>query len=125
MISKHKNSQPSENRKVEILNSIKDIMSSRKPYLDSSINIDKLAKSIDTNRQYLSIVINEYFNKNFSNFINEYRIEEAIKLMKSDEKMKYTIEGISKNVGFNNRTSFIKSFKQVTGKTPSEYRNKK
>ena len=123
MISNRENSKPSNEKKIEILNCIKELMSSSKLYLDPSITIDKFAKRIETNRQYLSVVINEYYNKNFNNFINEYRVNDAIEIMMSDKKMKYTIEGISENVGFSNRTSFIKSFKLVTGMTPSEYRS--
>ncbi len=115
-------SRLSQHKKREIFNCIHKLMSSNRPYLDSDITIDKFAKRINTNRQYLSIVINEFYSKNFSNFINEFRINDAIEIIKLDENMKYTIEGISGSVGFSNRTSFIKSFKLVTNMTPSEFR---
>ncbi|PLX09645.1 MAG: hypothetical protein C0596_01090 [Marinilabiliales bacterium] len=93
-----------------------------KPYLQSDFTIDKLAKALESNRQYISKTINECFSKNFSTFINEYRVKEARKLLIDPEYDKYTLEGIAECSGFSNRTSFISAFKKYTGVTPSYFK---
>ncbi len=91
-------------------------------YLNSGLDINSLAKMINTNRQYLSVVINKHFKSNFNQLINYYRIIYAIKIFNVDVDRKYTIENVISDVGFSNRTSFIEAFKRHTGKTPSMYR---
>ncbi len=95
---------------------------SEKPYLDFNFNIDKLSKDIDSNRQYVSKTINEVFGKNFSTYVNEYRVKEARKLLLDSKNDKYTMESIAESSGFNNRTSFIAAFKKYTGVTPSYFK---
>ncbi len=93
-----------------------------KPYLNPDFNIDKLAKSLGSNRQYISKTINEVFHKNFSTYINEFRVKEARKLLLDSDNDKYTMEGIAEGSGFRNRTSFITAFKKYTGVTPSYFK---
>ena len=61
------------------------------------------------------------FNKNFNQFINDYRIREACQLFERGIHHEKTIEGIALTVGFNNRATFISAFKNYTGVTPSFY----
>ncbi|RTZ81689.1 MAG: AraC family transcriptional regulator, partial [SAR324 cluster bacterium] len=69
------------------------------------------------NRTYISQTINEKFNKNYSSFINEYRIKEAQKLLLKDTNLTY--EGIGFEVGFKSKSAFNSAFKTYTGVTPS------
>ncbi len=62
-----------------------------------------------------------YFNTNFNNFINQYRITEDCKLMSSSENDNYSIEGIANLCGFVNRQTFYSAFKKNVGVTPSFY----
>jgi two-component system response regulator YesN len=59
-------------------------------------------------------------NKNFHEFINNERIEEAKKLLKNTN---YPISTIAYDLGFNDSNYFSVVFKKFTGKTPKEYRN--
>jgi AraC-like DNA-binding protein len=94
-----------------------DVMKSEKPYLDQDLNIFTLAKRLNTNSKYLSQVINQEFNKSFVHFVNEYRIEEAKKILVRNSN--YTIEAQSQMVGFKSKSSFNIAFKRHTGITPS------
>ena len=80
------------------------------------------AKKLHSNRNYLSQIINEHFNVNFNNFVNEYRIKESRKLLLSSKYENYTIEGIATTVGFHSKTTFNNAFKKFTGVTPSFFR---
>lgn len=92
-----------------------------KVYLDSKITLAKLALSLNTNTAYLSKIINEKYDKNFASLINEYRINEAIKIMQSSDYDKYTIESIANACGFKSLSAFYNAFKQNTGQTPANY----
>jgi len=59
--------------------------------------------------------------KNFYQFINELRTEEAKKLLLSKEVKQLDMFGIAIRAGFNSRTTFYASFKKATGITPTEY----
>lgn len=92
-------------------------MKKDKLFLDQNLTINSLAKEIGINRTYLSQVINEFFNKNFSSFVNEFRIKEASKKLLHDRNI--TIEAVAFDVGFKSKSAFNNAFKQYTGVTPS------
>jgi len=92
-------------------------MKKDKLFLDQNLTINSLAKEIGINRTYLSQVINEFFNKNFSSFVNEFRIKEASKRLLEDKNI--TIEAVAFDVGFKSKSAFNNAFKQYTGVTPS------
>lgn len=112
----------SDEKKDQILASLLQIMNEEKPYLNSSLTITELAERINSNQKYLSIVINERFEKNFFSFINEYRVNEAIEMLKTTIGQQYSVEGIGNSAGFHSRSTFITAFKKATGVTPSEYK---
>ena len=113
----------SEEFKTMLEVSISKKIRKEKLYLNSDFSLNELAKILDTNRRYVSQVINERFDKNFNSFINEFRIKEAMRLMSNPEYKKYTIDSISKEVGFNSISAFNGAFKKVTGVTPSAFVN--
>lgn len=106
----------------EILDNLLVIMNEKKYFLNQICTIERLAKEINTNRQYLSQIINQNYNYNFNNFINSYRIKEARKLLLAPENQKFTIEAIGEKSGFKNRASFNSAFKKFTGVTPSFFK---
>ncbi|MBU0488812.1 MAG: AraC family transcriptional regulator [Bacteroidetes bacterium] len=113
----------SEEQKTRILNDILEIMEKKKLYLNSRLTLIDVADAINTNKNYVSNTINEKLKKNFFQFVNEYRIKEALSLMDNSLYDNYSIEGIAHSSGFNSKSVFNPAFKQYTGKTPSEYRN--
>lgn len=68
----------------ELKNKLLKIMISKKPYLTSDLTVYELAKILNSNSKYLSVIINKDFNQNFATFINSYRIEEAKALLKDE-----------------------------------------
>lgn len=99
------------------------VMLVEKPYLKSDLTIYELAKMLNSNSKYLSVIINTDFNQNFATFINSYRIEEAKELLKEEANEQFTIEAIAKMSGFNSKSSFNNAFKQFQNVTPSQYKN--
>lgn len=91
-----------------------------KGYLNKDISITSLSKEINTNPKYLSIYVNHYMDKKFTDYINDLRINEMVRLLKTNSKIrKYTIKAISELVGFKNPVSFSQAFQKKTGLKPS------
>ncbi len=90
-----------------------------KLFLQQDLTLQKLARSLDVNPNYLSQAINTLHNCNFRELINKYRINYAKKLLRNSD-MK--IEAVAYESGFKTISTFNVAFKKETGKTPSEYR---
>ncbi|KPE52463.1 helix-turn-helix domain-containing protein [Chryseobacterium indologenes] len=107
---------------MKIKELLEELMNKQKPYLDSELNLIKLSELLSVSTHHLSYVINTGFGKNFFQYVNEYRIEYAKKLLKETDS-KLSILGIAYESGFNSKTSFNTTFKKLTHQTPSEYKN--
>ena len=90
-----------------------------KIYLNRDLNTTEFAKIIGSNRSYISQVIKNRLNTNFSDLVNTYRVNEAKKLLLQDNFSQYTLETIAYKTGFNSKTTFNRYFKKITGVTPS------
>ncbi|MCD4698335.1 MAG: AraC family transcriptional regulator [Bacteroidales bacterium] len=110
----------SENAKL-ITPKVLEYMKSEKPYLDSELSLVKLAGLLNIPHHHLSQVINEQLEKNFFEFINEYRVEEVKQLMAKNKDRKFTLLSIAHDGGFNSKSSFNSIFKKYTNNTPKEY----
>ncbi len=120
---KYTSSQLTDEQKVKIKELIINYFNGSKNYLQKDYSINELANDLKINRNYVSQVINEKFNQNFSCFLNEYRIKEARKIMSESSNLKYTIESIAESVGYKSKTAFNNAFKKYVGVTPSFYLN--
>ncbi|MDD4149255.1 MAG: helix-turn-helix domain-containing protein [Bacteroidales bacterium] len=78
---------------------------------------------LNTNRNYLSQLINETFAMNFNNYINEFSVHKARKLLINSEFFNYAIEAIASEAGFHSKATFNTSFKKFAGVTPSFFKN--
>lgn len=92
-------------------------------YKKNDLNLEYLAKRLNTNVKYISNSIKDQTEMNFNTFVNTYRIEEAKTLLRDSKSDNLTMEAIAEECGFNNQTSFYQAFKRNTGLTPSQYRN--
>lgn len=121
---KYLQSRLNEEDKNEILNKLVNFMKNKdKPYLNEKITLSSLADLLKISPQELSQVINEKEEKNFNDFINSYRIEEAKALLTSSSIDKLTIEAIASKAGFNSKSAFYSAFKKQTGQTPKDFLN--
>ena len=98
-----------------------EVMSTRKPYLEPKLSLSDLAAQLHTSPNNLSQVINQYEQKNFYDFINEYRVKEFIERASLPEYKNLNLLGIAYDSGFNSKSSFNEVFKKQTGLTPSKY----
>ena len=69
------------------------------------------------------MTINIEKSRNFHNFINDYRIEEAKKILQDKNYSDTNILNIAFKSGFQSKSVFNRVFKQITGKSPKDYRS--
>lgn len=110
-------------KEQKLIQTLRELMEQQRLYLDTELNIHKLAKAAGTNKNTLSHTINKCFDMNFASFINSYRIREAIRLLDNTEYRNYKIEAIGEMCGFGNRQAFHSAFKKEMGITPTHFRN--
>ena len=119
---KYRSSHLTDEDKEQLLSRIQQVMENSDEIYSPDFSLERLAMLSGSRYKYVSQVINEYYEQNFNNFLNSFRIKEACKRMRDlDNYGNYTIEAISESVGFKSRSTFVTSFKRITGLTPSQY----
>ena len=103
----------------EMQEKINILFETRKIYTNPDLTLPILAKELNIRPQLLSQFINDNLNKSFTQFINQYRVDEAKRLLKESPQLK--IDAVGFESGFNSSSTFYSSFKKITGKTPSNY----
>lgn len=103
----------------EIQEKINILFETRKIYTNPDLTLSILAKELNIRPQLLSQLINDNLNKSFTQFINQYRIDEAKRLLKESPQLK--IDAVGFESGFNSSSTFYSSFRKITGTTPSNY----
>lgn len=93
-----------------------------KIYKQPDLRITNVSALLDTNRTYISRLINDEFEMNFNEFVNKYRIEETKSLLCNKSHNSYTMEYIAEQAGFGSVASFSRVFKEMLGTTPGKYR---
>lgn len=119
---KYKNSPLTNNTTQTHIAKVQQMMQDEEVYKDAELTLPKLAEMLDIPAYVLSQIINEHLAKNFADFVNQYRIEEAKKLLTNPAYSHYKIAGIAFESGFNNLSSFNTAFKKKVQQTPSQYR---
>lgn len=95
------------------------LMQHQKPYLDPDLDLEMLAQKLQLSRQHLSQILTTKAQKNFYAYVNEYRVQEVLRLMKIKPQEK--ILALALEAGFQSKSTFNTYFKKVTDLTPSDY----
>ena len=113
---------PNEAKVQELYDRACHLMEHDRLYADPQLNREHLAELLGTNRTYLSAIIKEKSGMSYLQFVNSYRINEAIRILSDPEKTDYPLKKIWSDLGFNSPATFYKLFQQAVGITPSVYR---
>lgn len=119
---KYANSSLSSSAVQAMVDKISQYMEQKKPFLDNELSLKSFAQQLGLSPHHLSQVINDNFGKTFNQYINEFRIKEAQRLLTSPEFAQDHIIQIAYQCGFNNKSTFNQAFKKSVGKTPSQFR---
>lgn len=90
-----------------------------KPYLKSQITIEEIAYRLHTNKTYLSKCVNMELEMNFREFVNAFRVREAMSIYVRNPMI--PLSDLCRLSGFKNQASFTFAFKLNTGLTPGEW----
>jgi AraC-like DNA-binding protein len=107
--------------KEKLLNSIE----SKEIFLRKDLTIWDLCREVNSNRTYISNLINEEFGMNFNSFVNKYRVNKAKLLLSDKNYQNYSLGKIAELSGFNSLASFNRAFQKFENISPGHYRNMK
>lgn len=113
---------PSEEATYQLLLRIRQHMDEQRPYLNSELKVRDIANYLGTNSRYISYCIKRVEQCTFSAYINKHRVAYAQQLMRRHPDIKLT--EVYLKSGFANEISFFRTFKGITGMTPSEWKAK-
>lgn len=120
-VSKYNKSALSDSQLKAIHGELVQLMKQKKLFLTPELTLSMVAEELEIHPNTLSQVINTVEQKNFFDYINTLRIKEFKERIVNPDNQKYTLLSLAFECGFNSKTSFNRNFKNLTGKSPSEY----
>lgn len=105
---------------TSLINTLDQLMTEKEMYKNPNLTLGELAKAVNLPGYQLSQILNDNLGKNFTSFINEYRIDAACKMIAANHP--FSLEAIGYEVGFNSKSTFYTSFKKIRGTTPLLYK---
>lgn len=94
-------------------------------YREIGLTGELLADRLGIHRNTLSRVVNRITGSNVNTYLNGFRIREAVRIISATDRKQLYLEELYERVGFGNRTSFYRAFKQFTRLSPIEFQKKK
>lgn len=101
-----------------------DLFERKEIFRQRDLKITQVSSILQTNRTYVSNLINSEFGHTFSDFVNEYRIAAARELLSDSKQQSYSLNYVSEACGFGSVNSFIRIFREKEGITPGKYRDR-
>ena len=98
------------------------VMTEKEVYKNPDLKLGDLSKEIQISAHQLSQLLNDELGKNFTTYVNEFRIREACRILSADQR--FTLESVGYEVGFNSKSTFFSAFKKFNGVTPAVYQQR-
>lgn len=106
----------------QLMQRICDMMDGQQLYLQQGLKVSDIASALDTNIRYISDCIRAERGCSLTQFVNEYRVEHAKRLLLDHQEMK--ISSVAIESGFTNDKAMTRYFKEQTGMTPTEWKER-
>jgi AraC-like DNA-binding protein len=100
---------------------IMQFMETAKPYTDPDLSLTQFSEMIHSKPYMVSKVLNDYYQRSFRDFINEYRVRDFIQMVRDKKYKNQTFLNLAYEVGFNSKSTFNLAFKKVTGLSPRDF----
>jgi AraC-like DNA-binding protein len=111
--------------KSKLLKDLIELFEKKEIFRQHDLKITDLSKKLNTNRTYISRIVNEELETNFCDLVNNYRVEYAMKLLNNPKNNSLLMSQIAEMSGFTNESSFYRIFKEKKGISPGDYRKQK
>jgi len=108
---------------TQVCQHLEKLLQEENYYKMPDVTLNLISKKLNIQSYLLSRIINSRYQKNFNDFINDYRISDAKKMLSHPDYTNLTIASIAYEVGFNSLSSFNDAFKKREKKTPSKFRS--
>jgi AraC-like DNA-binding protein len=119
---KYKNLKMDESTQKESYRKLITTLEESGQFLNPDLTVRELAESMGISSARLSMVISSQSDHNFYSLVNSFRVEEAKKLLVSDEYRNRNILDVAYASGFNSKSVFNNYFKKISGITPLQYK---
>jgi len=106
----------------KVIGSLLKAMGDDKIFLNPNLNVAILSEHTGITPRIISAVLNQHLQKSFNEFVNGYRVSEFKERILNPDMNNLTIAGIAFECGFNSQATFQRTFKELTGQSPSEFR---
>lgn len=103
---------------------LKILMKEHKLYKDPELTLTSLSEKLEIKPYLLTKTLNEILHRSFTDYINEFRVNEIVQLVKNPSNDKYTLLSLAYDAGFNSKSSFNRAVKKFLGISPSELKRK-
>ena len=103
------------------INRLENVMLHELLFLNPTLSLAEIVSHTGINQKIISQVLNQHLGKSFNGFVNEYRINEVKKRLIDPQYKHLTITGIAFESGFNSQATFQRTFRQMTGQSPTEF----
>lgn len=115
-----------EPQPVTLIDRIDAAMEKDNLFLDANLSIVSLAEKVGTNRTYASKAIKDAKGCNFSDYVNRYRLDYAVAMMKNMPKESIVVQIVALQCGCGSIQTFYRYFKLFFNETPTQWieRNK-
>jgi len=120
--SSYKKSSLQEKDMEQIFKSLENTMKTEKLFLQANLNLQELSENVKIPQHHITQTLNKYKRQNFYDYVNAYRVEAFINKLKFGDADNFSLLGIAFDCGFNSKSSFNRVFKNITGKSPSEFK---
>lgn len=117
----NKSADIGSDKEKELYGKVEELMQKEKVYRSKDVSLAKISEILNTNRTYISRVINKYSGLSFYDYINRYRIREAIAML-SEPEVEVPLKVLYDDLGFNSNSVFYRAFVKETGVPPSYYK---
>jgi len=119
---KSKNSTSPVEETKKYIRKLMYLLEVEKIYKDSDLSIKFVASKLLLSSRNLSEIINDELKMSFSEFITEFRIKEAQRILRDPKTRNKSVLDIAYEVGYNSKSAFNRAFKNFTSMTPSQFK---
>jgi len=112
---------PDDEKLIHLKSKLKDLMEQELLFERSDLTLSDVALKLETNAVVLSKVVNQQFNLNFNDYVNQYRVKAVIERIANPQFKNQTLLAIAFDAGFNSKATFNRAFKKFTNKNPKDF----
>ena len=112
---------PINEKLIQLKNKLKNLMEEELLFERTDLTLTDVALKLETNAVILSKVVNQQFNLNFNDYVNQYRVNAVIERIANPKFRNQTLLAIAFDAGFNSKATFNRAFKKFTNKNPKDY----